>query len=117
MEPDPPLPFVVHVDDADEPSDILDALALEPFIAGRHPFAKTVRLSRVRSAATLIPPGASSTRSAVAAWRSVIVAHGADWTVKATRWQDHTAAITVTSSTQEQVEQILAGVTAEATDP
>ncbi len=117
MEPDTSLPFIVHVDDAHEPSDILDMLALEPFIAGRHRFAKTAQLSQVRPDATLIPPGASSTRNADAVWRSVIVAHGDDWTVKATRWQDHKATVTVTASTQKQVERILAGVIADASEP
>src|ERR1700731_1063560 len=102
MEPDIPLPFVVHVDDGDEPSDIVYMLALDPFIAGRHRFAYTAQLSRVRPDATLIPPGASASRSATALWRRVILAHGDDWTLKATWWPDHSATVTVTSSTQER---------------
>ncbi|MGH9071471.1 MAG: DUF5925 domain-containing protein, partial [Acidimicrobiales bacterium] len=48
MEPDPALPFVLHLESRDDPGDVLDASALGPFVAGRHLFAKTAQLNRAR---------------------------------------------------------------------
>ncbi len=35
-------PIVVALDDADEPADVIDALVLGPFVAGRQPAARSV---------------------------------------------------------------------------
>ena len=35
------LPVVVGIDDTDTPGDMLDALALAPFVAGKQPYART----------------------------------------------------------------------------
>jgi hypothetical protein len=47
MEPNSPLPFVVHVDDSDGPGDIIDALALGASVCGDQPRATSARLERV----------------------------------------------------------------------
>jgi len=117
MEPTASLPFVVHVDDCDRPGDVLDALALKPFIAGRHRFAKTVHIDRVRVDATLIPEEARSSRRAVDTWRTVVLVEGDGWTFKAERSRDRTATLTATGVTEEVVEAILAGLISDSTDP
>jgi hypothetical protein len=53
--PDPAclLPLTVGVDDTDTPGDMLDALALAPFVTGQQPYASTARLGEVRPGAEL----------------------------------------------------------------
>lgn len=117
MDTNDQLPFVVHVDDADEPGDVLDSLALEPFIAGRHPIAHTQQLSRVRTDATFVPDKASTRRIAQGQWRTVVLSEGSGWTLKATRWRDNTATLIVTATDHNLAEAILAEVAADAIDP
>jgi Domain of unknown function (DUF5925) len=117
MENNDPLPFVVNVDDADEPGDVLDSLALGPFIAGRHPIARTRQLSRVRPDATFIPAGSSSYRVADGHWRTVVLSEGPGWTLKAVRFRDNTASLSVTATDAPLAEAILAEVSAGAIAP
>jgi hypothetical protein len=111
------LPFVVNLDDSDEPGDVLDSLALGPFIAGRHPIAQTRHLSRVRPDATLLPAGSSSYRVAEGHWRTVVLSEGPGWTLKAVRFRDNTASLSVTATGTALAQAILAEVSADAVDP
>jgi hypothetical protein len=88
MESTPSLPFVVALDDADEPGDVLDAVALEAFVVGRHSVARSTRMIRVGPDAALVPAGSLSVRRHDDPGRTVVVATGPRWTVKATRWDD-----------------------------
>ncbi|MGH9075546.1 MAG: DUF5925 domain-containing protein [Acidimicrobiales bacterium] len=117
MEPDPSLPLVLRLDSCDDPGDVLDALALGPFVAGRHPVAKTAQLNRVSADTTLVPVGASTSRTAIGRWRTVVLAEGDCWTLKAERHRDQSATITVSGSSLEVVEGVLTAITAESTDP
>jgi hypothetical protein len=58
--PDPAclLPAGIVIDDADTPTDIVDALILSAFAEGRQPYARTAKLNEVRPGASLTPPGA-----------------------------------------------------------
>jgi hypothetical protein len=40
------LPWIMNVDDSDSARDIIDALALEPFVSGRQPWARSADLER-----------------------------------------------------------------------
>jgi hypothetical protein len=51
--PEPVLPVVLTVDDADSTRDVIDALALAPFVAGHQPYATVKNLDHVRRGATL----------------------------------------------------------------
>jgi Domain of unknown function (DUF5925)/ATPase family associated with various cellular activities (AAA) len=117
MDTSDQLPFVVHLDDCDEPGDVLDSLALGPFVAGRHPVAQTRQLTRVRSDGNFIPAGAASYRLAEGPTRTVVVSEGEGWTLKATRWRDGTATISVTAIDKQLAESILAEVSAGAEEP
>ncbi len=117
MDTNDPLPFVVNVDDADEPGDVLDSLALGPFIAGRHPIAQTRQLSRVRPDATFVPAGSSSYRVADGYWRTVILSEGPGWTLKAVRFRDNTASLSVTATDTALAAALLAEVSADAIEP
>jgi hypothetical protein len=117
MEPLAPLPFVVHVDGIDDPADVADALVLEPFIAGTQPWARTVRLSRVRPAAGLVAPGASVIRTVVTPRTRRHVAIGDGWTLRVVRWADRTADLTVTAVSDEVARRVLAEASDGATEP
>ena len=51
------LPFVAALDDADTPGDVIDLVALGPFLAGDQPVARSRRLTRLRADAALAAPG------------------------------------------------------------
>jgi Domain of unknown function (DUF5925)/ATPase family associated with various cellular activities (AAA) len=117
MAPNPALPFVVHVDDADDPSDVLDALALGAFVSGAQPWSRSVRVQRVRSDAPLMPTDATSYRSATNPSRTVKVAQGEGWTVHSVIWRDRSGTVMVTAETEEIVEKVLAASTDGVSEP
>jgi Domain of unknown function (DUF5925)/ATPase family associated with various cellular activities (AAA) len=117
MEPTPTLPFVAQVDDTDDPGDVIDALALDPFVSGDQPWARSVRIERVRPDATLLPPGVEAHRGARAPFRKVQLARGTGWTLKTSRWSDRTAMLTVTATSDDLARQVIQDATAEATEP
>lgn len=101
------LPFVVSLDDSDDPADVIDALALGRFTAGLEPAARTRRLSRLRSDASLLPPEVQPTWTARERGRVAHLARGAGWTLRAVRWHDRTATVTVTAVSDELAKKIL----------
>lgn len=111
------LRFVVHVDDYDEPGEVLDSLALEPFVAGRHPVARTKRLNTVRPNASFIPRQTKAHRTAETPWRKIILSEGPGWTLKATRWRDETATLVVTATKKKIANAVLAEVSKDAAAP
>nr|WP_308440188.1 DUF5925 domain-containing protein [Asanoa siamensis] len=112
-----PLGRMLHFDDMDVPSDVVDALALSSFVSGDQPWARTKRLDRVRAEATLLPVGAKLARVAVDEGRDARLAIGEGWTVRAVRWRTGGASITVTAVTEELAESVLAECTTGATEP
>src|SRR5262249_11971528 len=117
MENSDLLPFVVQLDDSDEPGDVLDSLALAPFVAGHHPYARTRQLSRFRTDANFVPQGASSFRSAHGSWRSIVLSQGHGWTLKAEWWQDGTACLTVTAISERLAEDVISEVCTSIAEP
>jgi hypothetical protein len=117
MDASHPLPFVVHVDDMDDPGDVLDALILGPFIAGEQPHARIVRLHRVRPDATLLPPAVRPVRVAVDGGFRCQIAAGDGWTLRTARWKDGTARLTVTAVSEELARDVLRRATAGAVEP
>jgi hypothetical protein len=110
-------PIVAGVNDDDGPDDIIDLLALRAFIAGSQPHARTQRLERVRDDATLVPEGAETTRTAKTPWQRSVLVTGDGWTLRAVRWRDRTAIVTVTATTDDLAELVLVASTADATEP
>jgi hypothetical protein len=108
------LPFVVALDDADDPADVLDALALGPFTAGLEPAAHTRRLNRLRSDALLLPPGVRPSWTARDHGRRAHLAQGEGWTLRAVRWADDSAQITVTAITDTVALHVLEAATLDA---
>jgi uncharacterized protein DUF5925/ATPase family protein associated with various cellular activities (AAA) len=107
MELSNTLPFVVHLDDVNEPADLIDAMLLGGFVAGALPVSRSMGLQRVRSDARLLPAGVTAIREARTSGRHARLAVGDGWALRATRWYDGTARLTVTAVTDELAEAIL----------
>jgi Domain of unknown function (DUF5925)/ATPase family associated with various cellular activities (AAA) len=117
MDPSDRPPFVVFLDDSDEPGDVLDSLALGPFVAGVHPIAKTRQLTRVSPDATFVPQTSSTCRVAEAPWRTVTLSEGDGWCLKATRWRDGTVTLIVTAVDDALADRLLAEISTNVTEP
>ena len=116
MDASHPLHFVVRLDDSDEPGDVLDALILGQFVEGAQPHARTAHLNRVRAGAPLLPPGVNPIRVAVDGNFRAHLAAGDGWTLRAARWSDGSARVTVTASSEELARRVLQRSTADAVE-
>lgn len=107
--PDPAclLPASIVIDDADTPTDIVDALILSAFADGRQPYARTAKLNEVRPGASLTPPGARTLRVATDTGREARLAAGDGWTLRAVQWRSGSAEVTVTAITDELAGSVL----------
>ena len=101
------LPSVINVDDSDTPADVIDALALAPFTSGTEPHAATARLDEVLAEATLLPPQAAVLRTSTSPTCDAILAVGSGWTIRATRWKNGGAEVSVTAGTPELASEVL----------
>jgi hypothetical protein len=107
----------MEIDKFDDPNDVLDALVLMTFMVGTMPWARWVRLHRVRDDATLLPAGAAKTRVSVGPDVRAYVAEGDGWLVHVTRWDDGTADLTIVARDEDTGQAIFGEVTHEATAP
>jgi hypothetical protein len=114
--PDPAclLPLTVGVDDTDTPGDMLDALALAPFVTGQQPYASTARLGEVRPGTSLLPPGATVLRRAAEPDRESCLAAGDDWTIRVERWHGGGAEVSVTAVAEDVARAVLVLATRDA---
>jgi len=110
-------PIVVTLDDLDDPADVIDAVLLGPFIAGRQPVSRSARLERVRVDARLLPAGVTPCRVAAGGNRRSTLAEGAGWTLRSVRWNDACATVTVVAETDEVAASVLADAIDGACDP
>jgi hypothetical protein len=111
------LPTMLFLDDSDSPSDVIDALLLASFTAGRQPWARSERLDRVKADATLMPAGATVVRVAVHEGGETRLAMGDGWTLRCTRWRGDSAEVTVTAASEALAVEVLADATRDATEP
>lgn len=117
MDTRQPLPFVVHLDGTDEPSDVIDAMSLGAFVAGDQPYAVSAKVQRLRADARLLPPDVEADRRAANQWRRVHLAFGDGWTLLADVHNDNTAHVTVTAASEALAKEIVEAATADASDP
>ena len=117
MEPAPELPLVAQVDDSDSPGDVIDVLALGEFVAGKHRWARSARLQRVKADAPLLPPDVAPTRASTEGSYSVHLAEGEGWLLRARRWSDGTADVLVTAIDDALAQEMLAAATDGAVEP
>ncbi|WP_412745728.1 DUF5925 domain-containing protein [Krasilnikovia sp. MM14-A1004] len=112
------VPVSGAVDDADRLVDVVDLLALDGFTTGREPFGRTSTLENVRADARLSTDDARTVREASEEDIHSRLAVGDGWTLHVIRWpQSRRARVTVTATTAELAERVLASVTEGAVEP
>jgi hypothetical protein len=117
MEPNADLPFVVSLDDPDDPARVIDALALGRFAAGTEPAARSLRLNRLRADAPLLPPQFEAIWTAQERGRRAHLARGPGWTLRAVRWADGSGELTVTAVTEQLAKEVLHAAATDAEEP
>ena len=118
VAPESLLPVVLTVDDADSPRDVIDALAIAPFVTGQHPYAVSKDLDNVRSEATLLPVGALVLRDSSTETQRARLAGGDGWTLHVVHFpRTRTATVTVTARTAALAGEVLESATAGMTEP
>ncbi|MET0492459.1 MAG: DUF5925 domain-containing protein [Actinoplanes sp.] len=112
-----PLPLAGSVDDGDRLVDVVDLLALDPFVTGREPYGRTSCLENVRADAALTTEDARVVRDAVEEDAHGRLSAGEGWSLHVTRWkQSRRARVTVTATSAELAESVLATVVAGAVE-
>ena len=101
------FPHTFYLDDADSPADVIDAMALAEFAEGAQPFARTVRLERVRADALMLPAEATVRRAAKDEGSSSHLAAGEGWTLRAVRYRGGSAVVTVTATTADLARTVI----------
>ncbi len=110
--------FSARIDTCDNPIDVIELLALSPFLSGAEPVARSRSLVRVRPDATLVPPGIEPARDAAESHRRGVVATGPGWTLVAVRWtESRTAHVVVTAATVDLADDVLAAATEGVEEP
>jgi hypothetical protein len=107
LDPACTLPVVLCADDSDTPADMIDAMILAEFTAGRQPYAQTIRLDQIRPGASLLPPGARVCRVAAEHAKEARLATGDGWTLRAVLWKTGGGEVTVTAVTEELARSVL----------
>ena len=115
--PPPICPFVAALDDADTPGDVIDLVALGPFLAGDQPVARSRRLTRLRADAALLPPGVAPVRTATSGHLRAHLARGEGWTLRARHWDDGTGDVMVTAIDDSLAGSVLDAATGDAQLP
>ena len=105
------VPFAFSLDGSDTPAEVMAALALSPFIDGREPFARTVRLERIRVDASLVPAGAREVRTAEDGASRLHLVTGEGWSLYAARWPNQGGVVSVTAVSDELARTVLATAT------
>nr|WP_296066499.1 DUF5925 domain-containing protein [uncultured Actinoplanes sp.] len=112
-----PLPLAGSVDDGDRLVDVVDLLALDAFVTGREPHGRTKYLENVRADAALTTEDALVVRDAVEEDGHGRLSVGDGWTLHVMRWkQSRRARVTVTATSAELAESVLATATANAVE-
>ena len=111
------LPGRAALDDSDRPIDVVDLLALEPFIVGTQPYARSTALDDVRADAPLVPADGVLARQAVDDTTRAAVATGPGWTLRYTHWlRQRRAEVVVTAVDDELARTVIEAATADAVD-
>ncbi|MEU6857617.1 DUF5925 domain-containing protein [Glycomyces sp. NPDC046736] len=98
------------LDGGDDPSNVLNLMALEAYVSGAQPHAVARGLDLVAEDADLIPEGGSLVRS-ISGTSFLQLVTGEDWTLRWQRWRDGSGQALVTAVTRERAEEIAAFVT------
>jgi len=113
----PELSWIMNVDDADSPRDVIDALALQWFVRGEHPYAKSTRMERVRADAPLRPADSTVLRSSEEDGTGALLAVGEGYALRVTRWRGGSAQVEVTAVSAELASSVLEESVRDAAEP
>ncbi|MCU1427468.1 MAG: family ATPase [Actinomycetia bacterium] len=92
---------------SDDLFDIIELLGRRHFVDGEQPHARATFLQRVRPDAPLVPPGVTPTRCAMTNQQRAHLAEGDGWTLRALRWADNQASVSVTARTDDLAKSVL----------
>lgn len=95
------------LDGSDDPSNVLNLMALDAYVSGAQPHAVVRALDMVADDVDLIPEGGSLVRSISGASFLQLVT-GDGWTLRTQRWRDGSGQAVVTAETRERAEEIAA---------
>jgi Domain of unknown function (DUF5925)/ATPase family associated with various cellular activities (AAA) len=109
-------PVTISLNDNNGAHDVIDALALAPFASGRQPWSRSVVITRSRSDASLVPAGATVVRSSEASGSFARLVIGDGWTLRAVRWSNRRARVSVTATSDELADRILMQATIDAVE-
>ncbi len=109
------LSWVMNVDDADTPRDVIDALALTPYLDGTQPHAVTAELEHVKPDAPLCPGEARILRTVDDDGTRAQLATGPGWTLRVVRRGNGSAELNVTATTEELAREVIETCSADAT--
>jgi hypothetical protein len=98
------------LDGSDDPSNVLNLMALDAYVSGAQPHAVVRALDMVADDVDLIPEGGSLVRSISGASFLQLVT-GDGWTLRTQRWRDGSGQAVVTAVTRERAEEIAAYLT------
>lgn len=108
--------FIMNLDPRLSPWDAIGALALADFLAGEQPWARTIRLQRLRPAARLLPPGVQPALTVRATNGTSLLARGDGWTLLVRRWST-SATVVVTARDERCGQVVLDELSADACEP
>jgi hypothetical protein len=113
----PELPFVLQFDDADSPSDAIDALLLTEFVTGRQPWSRTEQLAALRAGSSLVPDDGTVVRVASIGKHGTTLAVGNGWTLRAVTWVGGGGQVTVTAVTSALTDEVVERIVADCAEP
>ncbi|MCP2277297.1 ATPase family associated with various cellular activities (AAA) [Nocardia amikacinitolerans] len=116
-DPAESLRWSVALDSYYSPRDVLDVLALTPFVQGEQGRYRKKQLERVRADAPLRPSGSRIARAIEEDNSRSILVVGDGWTLRADRWADRSAVVEVTAVTDELANDVLAEAIRDAEEP
>lgn len=112
------LPTALWLDDTDSAMDVIDALALSPFVTGAQPWSRVTELERVRREATLTPAGGTLVRAAREEnGRESRLVCGEGWTLRVIRYRNRSATVGVTAVDDELARAVIEETVKDAVEP
>ncbi len=105
-EPAGALSWVMNLDDADTPHDIIDALAIARFASGEQPHALSVQLYGVKPDAPLLPNAARILRTSEDDSRTTL-AEGEGWTLRVVRRSNGSAVLQIVATSEELARKVI----------
>ncbi|WP_198586941.1 DUF5925 domain-containing protein [Glycomyces xiaoerkulensis] len=104
------------LDGSDDPSNVLNLMSLDAYLAGREPHAVVRALESVADDLDLIPRGGELVRS-ISGSTYLQLVRGEGWTLRTQRWRDGSGQALVTAGTRERAEEVAAFAVEQAGAP